>query len=354
VKLYLVNNSFQWECPHPSKELRLKSIDYCCVSSNARPRLVVVVDTEEEFNWASERSRTNRSVRSLAQITRFQEIADRYGIAPVYVVDYPVASQREACRPLQEIHRSGRCVIGAHLHPWVNPPFEEPVNNRNSFPGNLPRFLEAEKLLLLGERIGEQFGIQPTIYKAGRYGMGVNTASILEQQGYEVDLSICPHMDYSAEGGPDFDGVSAWPFWFGKSRRLLELPLTIGFTGMLRSWGNLLHRMASRRALVRFHTIGIMARLRLLDKIWLSPEGYLSAEHIRLVRALHQDGLRIFSFAFHSPSVQPGNTPYVSSEADLKRFLSRCCKFFDFFMGDLGGIPSTPLELKGRLGGSDL
>jgi hypothetical protein len=350
----MANKLVSMETRDTSQEFGLKRIDCGYVSSKAPARLVVVVDTEEEFNWSSERSRDSKSVKSLAQISRFQEIADRYGITPVYVVDYPVASQREACRPLKEIHRSGRCLIGAHLHPWVNPPFEEPVNNRNSFPGNLPRSLEAKKLHLLGELIGEQFSIRPTIYKAGRYGIGGNTASILEEQGYEIDLSICPHMDYSTEGGPSFYGVSAWPFWFGRSRRLLELPLTIGFTGMLRSWGSLLHRIASRRTLVRFHAVGILARLRLLDKIWLSPEGYLSAEHIRLVRALYQDGLRIFSFAFHSPSLQTGNTPYVSSEADLQRFLSRCRRFFDFFMGELGGIPSTPLELKAQLGGFDL
>jgi hypothetical protein len=333
------------------KESKVEWIDYCRVSPNERSRLLVVVDTEEEFNWSSERSRNNTSVQSLVKITRFQEIAEAYGIVPVYVVDYPVVSQRDACRPLQEIHANGRCVIGAHLHPWVNPPFEEPVNNRNSFPGNLSRSLEAEKLHLLGELIGEQFGIRPTIYKAGRYGIGPHTADILEEQGYDIDLSVCPHMDYSAEGGPDFHHMSAWPFWFGKRRRLLELPLTVGFTGVFRSWGSLLHRIGSHRALASFHTIGVMARLRLVDRIWLSPEGYVSSEHIRLVRALYRDGLRIFSFAFHSPSVQPGNTPYVTSEADLQRFLSRCRRFFDFFMGDLGGIPSTPLELKAQLGG---
>src|SRR5690242_2767748 len=111
------------------QQLGLKRIDYCYVSSKARSRLVVVVDTEEEFKWSSERSRDSKSVKSLSQINRFQEIADRYGITPVYVVDYPVASQREAYRALEEIHRSGRCLMGAHLHPWVNPPFEEPVNN---------------------------------------------------------------------------------------------------------------------------------------------------------------------------------------------------------------------------------
>jgi hypothetical protein len=97
------------------------------------------------------------------------------------------------------------------------------------------------------------------------------------------------------------------------------------------------------------HGPGILARLGLINKIWLSPEGYLGEELIDLVRALYGDGLRVFSFAFHSPSLECGHTPYVRNQRDLENFYSRCHMFFDFFMGDLGGIPTTPLELKAEL-----
>lgn len=332
--------------------LNPRSDDYCKVYPGERPQLVIVVDTEEEFDWSREFSRENTAVRSMRWIGRVQEIFDEYCITPVYVLDYPVASQLDGYRLLQEIHASGRCVIGAHLHPWVNPPFEEQVTRHNSFPGNLPRTLEATKLKMLGDSIQEHFGARPTIYKAGRYGVGPHTADILEEQGYEVDMSVCPHMDYSSDGGPDFTSSSAWPYWFGKRRRLLELPLTVGYAGLLRRWGHAVHGLASHPALARLHAVGVLARLAIVDKIWLSPEGYISAEHVKLVRALHHDGLRIFSFSFHSPSVQPGHTPYVRSRGELESFLSRCRRFFDFFMGEIGGCPTTPLELKKLLAGS--
>ena len=186
-----------------------KPEDYCDLGLLEKPVLVVVVDTEEEFDWSGGFSRDNTSVGSMRQIGRVQNIFDEYEITPVYVVDYAIATQPDAYRPLQDIHASRRCLIGAHLHPWINPPFEEVVNRFNSFPGNLPRVLEAAKLRILSESIGERFGVQPTIYKAGRYGIGPNTAEILEEQGYEVDLSVCPHVDDSGEGGSDFTGHSA-------------------------------------------------------------------------------------------------------------------------------------------------
>ena len=313
----------------------------------AKPaRLVVVVDTEEEFDWSTKFSRHNTSVRAMRSIGRLQAVFDEYQITPVYVVDYPIVSQPEGYGPLQEIHRDGRCLIGSHLHPWVNPPFTEPVSTWTSFPGNLDRELESAKLRALSELIGERFGTAPTIYKAGRYGVGRNTAAILEAQGYAVDLSVCPRMDYSGEGGPDFSAFGPRPYWFGQRPRLLELPLTVGFSGALRRWGAVTHRALSHPRLAPVHAIGVLARLRLLDKVWLSPEGYHASELRRLGRALWRDGLRVFSFALHSPSAEPGHTPYVRSTHELAELLDRCRRVFDLMLGELGARPSTPLELR--------
>jgi hypothetical protein len=311
---------------------------------------VVVVDVEEEFDWSRGFSRENTAVASLAAIGRVQRIFDDYAIIPVYAVDYPVASQPQAHGELKRIHDSGRCIIGAHLHPWVNPPFAERIDSHNSFPGNLPRSLEARKLELLTDCITRHFGARPTVYKAGRYGVGTNSASILQELEYEVDLSVCPHMNYAAEGGPDFSRLNAWPCWFGEGLRLLELPLTIGYAGLLRRHGPIIHGLAARPLGCRAHLPGLLARLGLLDKIWLSPEGFTSCEHRKLTLALYKAGLRIFSFAFHSPSVEPGHTPYVRSARDLEGFLESCRSFFEFFLGVMNGRPATPGELKRQLG----
>lgn len=319
--------------------------EYCRLPASSSARLVVVIDTEEEFDWSGDFSRANTAVTTMRSIDRVQAIFDRYGIKPVYVVDYPIVTHSDGYEVLQEIHSSGRCEIGAHLHPWVSPPYEEDVTRHNSFPGNLPHRLEAEKLRRLRDGIADRFGAAPTVYKAGRYGVGQHTAQTLVDLGFDVDLSVCPFMDYSHEGGPDFSHSSFHPYWVQRPA-LLEIPLTVGFSGALRRWGDSVHRVASSRLGAACRSVGILARTGLLNKVWLSPEGFLSSEHIALTKALFADGLRVFSFAFHSPSVVPGHTPYVRSQDDLDTFLSRCERFFDFFMGTLGGRPSTPHQLK--------
>lgn len=333
--------------------LEPQSADFCSFTPLEKARLVVVIDTEEEFDWSQPVSRSNTSVRSMKSIARIQEVFDEFGITPVYVIDYPVASQVEGYRILQEIHADGRCLIGAHLHPWVNPPFSEPVNLRNSFPGNLPRELEASKLQVLGDCIGERFGVAPTIYKAGRYGIGANTAQILEELGYEVDVSVRAHANFSDIEGPDFTRYSAWPYWFGARTRLLEIPLASGFSGALRRWGVTLHGAAMQPHVKPFRVRGIMRRCNLLRKLDLSPERSSFHEMSNLVRLLYADGLRVFGLAFHSPSLEPGHTPFVASKIELEQFIDCCRSFFEWFTGDFGGIPSQPLDIRQSLRETD-
>ncbi len=310
------------------------------------PHLLVVIDTEEEFNWSQPFSRENTSVRAMRSIERVQTLFDAYGVVPTYVIDYPIASQPDGYLPLQELLHDGRAVIGAHLHPWVNPPYTEPVNPRNSFHGNLPLDLERDKVKNLTNCIQERLGYRPIIFKAGRYGVGPNTIPILKEMGYSIDLSVCPYMNYSSEEGPDFSMASPWPSWLGVENDFLEIPLTVGYTGYLKAWGYSAHQLIDSRLMRAFHAPGVFSRFGLLNKVWLSPEGYETWEHLTLVRSLFQVGLRVFSFAFHSPSVEPGCTPYVQSQSDLDNFLDKFKKFFDFFFGEMGGVASTPLEIK--------
>src|SRR5262245_44235074 len=116
------------------------------VPSDHPPTLFVVVDTEEEFDWGAPFSRGNTSVRAIRKIAELQKIVERFRLKPTYVLDFPVASQPDGFLPIREVATDGRCEIGAHLHPWVNPPHRETLSGPNSFACNLPPALEAEKI----------------------------------------------------------------------------------------------------------------------------------------------------------------------------------------------------------------
>jgi len=310
------------------------------------PCIIVVIDTEEEFDWDKEFSREKTGVSHLRFVERIQSIFDHYNITPVYVVNYPVASQPEGYEPLRKILSQDRCIIGAHMHPWVNPPFDEEVCAYNSFPGNLPYSLESKKLEILSECIERNFDMRPIMYKAGRYGIGANTFNILIKQGFEFDLSFCPHTDYSKIGGSDFTGKPDTPHWLDTEKKLFEIPLTVGFEGMIRPFGPWLYPILKWEFFNKLHMPGIFSRFRLLNRVTLSPEVSNLTEMIRLVRDQYKDGIRIFSLAFHSTSLEPGHAPYVRSPQDLTDFLSKLRHFFDYFFGELNGQPSTPVQIR--------
>jgi hypothetical protein len=65
--------------------------------------------------------------------------------------------------------------------------------------------------------------------------------------------------------------------------------------------------------------MGVMARLRLLDRIPLTPEGVTIAEALRAIDIAMAEQLPVLVLSFHSPSLYPGHTPYVRTPADLDR-----------------------------------
>lgn len=343
-------NSFSQALGHAASPLPRLPVDH-------PPLLLVVVDTEEEFDWGRPHARENTNVSAIAAQGLAQQVFDRHGIVPTYVIDYPVAAAPSAIETLKAFADLGRCQIGAHLHPWVNPPFSEAVNAYNSYPGNLPAALEREKLEILTEVIAKGFGARPVVYKAGRYGVGPATAQTLEDLGYRIDASVVPFTSFTEDGGPDFSLAGFQPSWFGTTGEMLEIPLSCGFSGLLRSLGPSLFPRVSDPTGMRLRLPGLLARSGLLERIRLTPEGVDLAENLRLARSLHDQGCRIFSFTYHSPSLVPGMTPYVSTKQELSRFLETMDRFFTFFREELGGRPSDPLavydllqEQRGRQG----
>jgi len=313
---------------------------YVPVAADAPATLFVVVDTEEEFDWGAPFSRSSTTCRAMRSVHRVQEVLDRYGVRPTYVIDYPVATTPDGYEPLLDIQRDGRCAIGAHLHPWVNPPAEEPISGTNSFACNLAPALERDKMARLREAIGARFGA-PRVYKAGRYGLGAASVASLRELGFDIDVSINPHWDYAVYGGPSFTAFDARPFWFGAGAPLLEVPCTTGYVGWTGSLAPPLHRVALTPALERLKAVGVLNRLGAASRIMLSPEGSTLAEMTRLTDTLLARGVRTLTMTFHSPSAAVGYTPYVRTQQDLDDFLGRIDGYLQHFFGRHQGTTNT-------------
>jgi peptidoglycan/xylan/chitin deacetylase (PgdA/CDA1 family) len=308
--------------------------------------LLVTIDTEEEFDWTKPHARAETRVTHIEAQGRAQALYKRFGVKPTYFVDFPVAQQESGYKPLRAWADEGSCDIGTHLHPWVNPPFDEVVCNRNSYPGNLPRALERAKLAQLTDLIEERFGRRPTVYRAGRYGAGPNTAAILEELGYEIDSSVLARSDLRRDEGPDFSAIGLDPYWFGQQRKLLEIPVTVAWDGWLAGAGLLWQWAAGTTWGRALRLQGAMARTGLFNRVKLTPEGIPFDELRDATITMLRAGIRVFNFTYHSPSLAPGHTPYVRSAAELEAFLERIERYLAFFFDTCNGMASTPQDVR--------
>lgn len=313
---------------------------------------MVTVDAEAEFDWNAPKRRDALGVSSILNQGPVHEIFGAYDITPTYLADFAVVTDDAACAALLAYLRDGTCEIGAHLNPWITPPLTEDLSTANTFPGNLDAELERAKLATLTMAIESRLGVRPRVYRAGRYGMGPNTLASLAALGYRVDMSLAPREDFSAEGGPDFTELGPEPFWVGGEPQLLEVPMTWDFCGPMSRLGFGLGRALTGPAAMSLRLPAVLARLRLLEFIRLTPEGDTVAAQIRLTEELIARAQRVFSLGYHSPSLVPGNTPYVRTERDLAEFLDRLRRYFDWFFGTLAGVAMTPLQLRKKLSGA--
>lgn len=302
-----------------------------------KPLLVTTIDAEEDFDWNSPFDSKSSKVASMRAQHRAHRVFERHNVVPVYMVDYPVASQDEGRAPLLELLRGNHCDIGTQLHPWVTPPFVETVSHYNSYAGNLPQAVEYSKLARLTDELERRFGQRPRIYRAGRCGVGPNTGEILKHLGYQVDTSVMPHWNYGPQFGPDYRAFSVGPYWFDTDRSMLEIPITTSRVGLaadlpvpnaIDPFGGLTERLG---------VTAVLARLKLMERIRLTPEGVRIDEAKRLVRHMKAAGHHVFVLTYHSPSLEPGNTPYVRTQEDLSAFLRWLEEFYEFFTGEIGG-----------------
>jgi hypothetical protein len=306
------------------------------------PRFWVTIDTEEDFDWDAPFARTGYRLDSVPALAECQSFFDRAGVCPIYLVDWPIVTDDRAVDILAPAVADGRCEIGAQLHPWVTPPHDEEVGARNSYTGNLPIDLQRAKMKVLRDGIRDRFGVAPLVYRAGRYGIGPDTATMLAELGFRCDTSVRSGFDYRAGHGPDYRDAPLQPWWVRTGHgAILEVPVTTMFGGLFgRAGSHLYHRLAWQGT----HIGAALARLGLVERIALTPEGIPSERACRAVDIALDQRIPVLNFSFHSPSLQPGNTPYVRSGADLDRFY----RWWDVVLAHLarrGVEPTTAAQI---------
>lgn len=291
--------------------------------------LAITIDVEED-NWSNYDS--DPVLSNIGKLSELQKLFDEYHAKPTYLITYPVATDMKSVSLLREIMEDGRCEIGAHVHPWNTPPFEEEKSVKNTMLFNLKGELQYKKIESLHEKILRNFEIEPVTFRAGRWGFDQTVAENMFKLGYKVDCSVSPYINWESYFGPDFSNWSPeiqrlYLENQGHNRYLLEIPATIGFLQPNYKLCNKMFNAISNSKLKHIRMIGILDKLKMLNKVWLSPEMSDGMEMIKLANSIKREGYVLLNMFFHSSSLKAGLTPFTKSVEDEKIIMKRIEEF---------------------------
>jgi len=297
-------------------------------------KFLVTIDTEEEREWGGAyEDHTHYTVKNISFLQPLQELFDTHGVKATYLIDYPVAVDAGAAAILKKFQDAHQAEIGMHLHPWVNPPYEEERSVANSFPANLPPELQFKKMKLLTEVIADAVGEKPVTYRAGRYGFNESSVNVLEELGYRVDSSVVPYRRAKLSFEPDFGWLENLEPYFldyndikrPGSSKLLEVPLSVGFSRQVPQW--------LAKNYVDLPNIGLRRVLKKLfdiDLYWLRPSYANLRQMIQLSEALIAGGASYLNMMFHSNELMPGGSKYCKTNEDVQQYLQRLDRYFSY------------------------
>lgn len=301
---------------------------------NSKPQLAIVIHTEEEFNWDGGFYRSNNKVTHGQELIEFCEQMIAVDAKVTLAMDYAFVSSEQGQRVINHLKSKPEADVefAAHLHPWVSPPFkdnDDQISEYSSYPGNLSKEEEFDKLKTLTDIIEEKAGFKPTTYLAGRYGVGENTYQTLSELGYTTDLSISPFANFTHQQGPDFSQFDNQVVFNDKIKCI---PHSTGYISYIGAFANYLNKDPNALPKLNNSFIGkVLLKLLGVKRVRLSPEGFTLKEMQKLTFSLKAIGIKEFIFSFHSPSVKVGLTPYVETEKDLTQFKQNTLDYIQWF-----------------------
>jgi hypothetical protein len=234
----------------------------------------------------------------------------------------------------QSVLERGTGEIGMHLHAWNSPPLDPLTGNDFRHQPRLtdfPKSAMREKVKRLTDLLEDRFDRKMISHRGGRWALDSGYAAVLLEEGYRVDCSVTPGIDWRSSpgapggtGGPDFRACPAQPYFLSPtdisvpaSEGLLELPMTVRASPAYRN-----ARWVYAIPLVRRFANRISPALS-----WLCPvQPTLSAplsRHLEVMldvaRAARRERPVHLEFMLHSSELMPGGSPMFRRDSDIER-----------------------------------
>lgn len=275
---------------------------------------LVTIDAEGDDLWARPREITTRNAHYLP---RFQLLCERFGFKPVYLANYEMANCGAFVEFARDVLARGTGEIGMHLHAWNSPPLEPLTGDDFRFQPYLieyPERVMKEKIRTLTGLLEDRFNRKMISHRAGRWAFDGRYAAMLLEQGYRVDCSVTPGIDWSGtpgspqgDGGTDYTAFPLEPYFF--SGELLEVPMTVRPSGLYRAAPSV-YRIPLLRRFANRLSPGLS---------WLCPAESDLPAMLQVACAARAEGAAHLEFMLHSSELMPGGSPSFRDAASIER-----------------------------------
>jgi hypothetical protein len=285
--------------------------------------LIITIDAEGDDLWARPREITTRNAEYLP---RFQSLCERFHFKPVFLTNYEMAMSDAFVEFGRDVLARGAGEIGMHLHAWNSPPLHPLTDDDFRYQPYLieyPEQVMKEKIKTLTRLLEDRFDQQMISHRAGRWALDGRYAAMLLDEGYRVDCSVTPGVDWrgspgdpNGNGGSDYKDFPDRPYFLDPSNisvaasgGLLEVPVTIRPSGLYR-WAPLAYRIR----LVRRFANKVSPGLR-----WLCPGQSDLDSMLQVAGEARAQGADHVEFMLHSSELMPGGSRTFRDTSAIER-----------------------------------
>jgi hypothetical protein len=289
----------------------------------SRTPFIITIDTEGDDLWARPREITTRNAECLP---RFQSLCERFHFKPVYLTNYEMAMSEIFVEFARDVLARDAGEIGMHLHAWNSPPLVPLTNDDFRFQPYLIEYPEPamkEKIKTLTRLLEDRFDEKMVSHRAGRWAFDGRYAAMLIDEGYRVDCSVTPGVDWRGNpgdprgnGGSDYTAFPERPYFLNPTdisvpatSGLLEVPMTIRSSRLYQRapW-------AYRIPLLRRYANRMSPGLKWLCPAQSSLESMLQAAH-----EARAEGTAHLELMLHSSELMPDGSRSFRDASDIER-----------------------------------
>lgn len=283
---------------------------YVCIS----------LDVEEEGLFSGKYAKTGFTLHNVPLLKKLAPLSIEMGFPLTLFCAYPVFCDPKARETIQWMHKQCNAEIGAHLHHWSTPPFDDNTNTIQ-IPARthlLDKDLFKKKLTTLVDAAQNFTGQKPESFRMGRWDLKKEILPILSQSGILVDSSICPLRAF--KNGADHFLAPASPYWvkLANCARILEAPITQ--IPVIKTFSDLWHKTFNnyQQMLDSFHFFGAISP----NPFWHNPV------IMRLASIIHRlRGGEVLNLFWHSSEMMPKGSPHIPDQAAADAALAKIFHF---------------------------